>query len=64
MLKSEKVYKIFMTAMFVVIAGLLLASGIVAIQKSMKLNLSFDVKPTFLFEIYVRVNDLGTVLRK
>lgn len=53
MLKSEKVYKIFMTAMFVVIAGLLFASGIVAIQKSMKLNLSIDVKPTFLFEIYV-----------
>ena len=53
MLKSERIYKVLMTTMIAVIIGLLLATGIIAIQKSMKLNLSFNVQPTFLFEIYV-----------
>ena len=54
MSKSDRMYKIFMTAMVVVIAGLLLATGIIAIQKSMKMNLSFEANPNYLFEVYIQ----------
>ena len=53
MKKRLNYYNIFMTAMFVVIAGLLLASGIVAVQKSMKLNLSFQANPNFQIEVRI-----------
>jgi len=54
MSKSDKLYKIFMTSMIVIIAGLLLATGIIAIQKSMKMNLSFEANPNYLFEVYIQ----------
>ena len=51
MKKRLNYYNIFMTALFVVIAGLLLASGIVAIQKSMKLNLAVKMNPSISCKI-------------
>ena len=54
MSKSDRIYKIFMTTMIVIIAGILLATGIIAIQKSMKMNLSFETNPNYLFEVYIQ----------
>jgi len=54
MSKTNRLYKIFMTSMIVIIAGLLLATGIIAIQKSMKMNLSFEANPNYLFEVYIQ----------
>ena len=54
MSKSYRMYKIFMTTMVVIIAGLLLATGIIAIQKQMKLKTSFEYIPGVDVEIYVK----------
>ena len=53
MSKSNRMYKIFMTSMIVIIAGLLLATGIIAIQKSMKLKANIEFLPGVNVEIYV-----------
>jgi len=53
MSKSNRMYKIFMTTMIVIIAGLLLATGIIAIQKSMKLKANIEFLPGINVEIYV-----------
>ena len=53
MTKQEKIYRIFMTTMIVIIAGLLLATGIIAIQKQMKLKANIEFLPGINVEIYV-----------
>ena len=54
MSKSNRMYKIFMTSMIVIIAGLLLATGIIAIQKQMKLKANIQFLPGVNVEIYVK----------
>ena len=51
MTKQEKIYRIFMTSMIVIIAGLLLATGIIAVQKSMKLKVGVSITPSMLCKI-------------
>ena len=51
MSKSDKLYKIFMTTMIVAIAVMLLASGIIAVQKSMKLKVGVSITPSMLCKI-------------
>ena len=51
MSKSNRMYKIFMTSMIVIIAGLLLATGIIAVQKSMKLSVGVSITPSMLCKI-------------
>ena len=51
MTKQEKIYRIFMTTMIVIIAGLLLATGIIAVQKSMKLSVGVSITPSMLCKI-------------
>ena len=46
MKKKLNYYNIFMTAMMVVIAGLLLATGIIALQKSMNLKVGVNITPS------------------
>lgn len=53
MSKADKWYKIFMVSMIVAMAGMLIATGIIAIQKSMKLKASFDFITGVDVEIYV-----------
>ena len=60
MSKANKLYKIFMTSMIVIIAGLLLATGIIAIQKQMKLKTSFDYIPGVDVEVFVKNDDNPT----
>ena len=60
MSKSDKLYKTFMTSMIVIIAGLLLATGIIAIQKQMKLKTSFDYIPSVDVEVFVKNDDNPT----
>ena len=62
MTKSNRLYKIFMTTMIVIIAGMLLATGIIAIQKSMKLNVSMSMLPTANIEILVGGAESETLL--
>ena len=62
MTKSNRLYKIFMTTMIVIIAGMLLATGIIAIQKSMKLNVSMSMLPTADIEILVGGAESETLL--
>ena len=57
MSKASKLYKVLMTAMIVAIAGMLLASGIIALQKSMKLNLSFNMNPNIFCRIDASIGD-------
>ena len=57
MSKASKLYKVFMTAMIVAIAGMLLASGLIALQKSMKLNLSFNMNPNIFCRIDASIGD-------
>ena len=52
MSKANRLYKIFMTSMIVIIAGILLATGIIAIQKSMKLNAKIQMLPFADIEIW------------
>lgn len=52
MSKTNRLYKIFMTSMIVIIAGMLLATGIIAIQKSMKLNAKIQMLPFADIEIW------------
>ena len=59
--KTNRIYKIFMTTMIVAIAGMLLAMGIIAAQKTMKLSTSIDFLPGVNIELYVK-NDSGEVL--
>ena len=56
MSKSNRMYKIFMTTMIVIIAGLLLATGIIAIQKQMKMKVSFSATPSIFCQIDVKAN--------
>jgi len=51
MSKSDRIYKIFMSTMVVVIAGLLLATGIIAIQKQMRMKVSFSATPSIELQI-------------
>lgn len=53
MKKKVQIYEIFMIAISSAIIFLLLSMGITAIQKSMTLNLSMQVKPSILCAIYV-----------
>jgi len=46
MKKKLNYYNIFMTAMMVVIAGLLLATGIIALQKSMNMKVGVNITPS------------------
>ena len=60
MSKSNRMYKIFMTTMIVIIAGLLLATGIIAIQKQMKLKANIEFLPGINVEIFVKNDDNPT----
>ena len=51
MSKSDRIYKIFMSTMVVVIAGLLLATGIIAIQKQMRMKVGFSATPSIECQI-------------
>ena len=54
MSKSNRMYKIFMTSMIVIIAGLLLACGVIAVKNSMRVKMSIPANPNFLIEIYIQ----------
>ena len=54
MSKANKLYKIFMTSMIVIIAGLLLACGVIAVKNSMRVKMSIPANPNFLIEIYIQ----------
>ena len=60
MSKGSRLYKIFITSMIVIIAGMLLATGIIAIQKQMKLKTSFDYIPGVDVEVFVKNDDNPT----
>ena len=53
MQKRISFFQIFMTIMSVIIAGLLLATGMIAVQKSMRLNLSFKASPVVYCELKI-----------
>ena len=53
MSKGNRLYKTFMTTMIVIIAGLLLATGIIAIQKHLKLKMEVAFQPGVNVEIGV-----------
>ena len=53
MSKTNKIYKIFMTTMIVAIAGMLLAMGIIAAQKTMKLGVQFSSNPSYKLEVFI-----------
>ena len=57
MSKSGKIYKSFMTIMIVAIAAMLIAMGIIAIQKNLKLKTSIDFLPGINVEIFVKNED-------
>ena len=54
MSKANKMYKIFMTTMIVAIAGMLLAMGIIAAQRTMKVNVAFPANPYYKIEIWIQ----------
>ena len=54
MSKTNRIYKIFMTTMIVAIAGMLLAMGIIAAQKTMKLGVRFPSNPNYRLEIWIQ----------
>ena len=56
MSKTNKIYKIFMTTMIVAIAGMLLAMGIIAAQRTMKVNVAFPANPYYKIEIWIQKN--------
>ena len=56
MSKSNRIYKIFMTTMIVAIAGMLLAMGIIAAQKTMKLGVQFSSNPNYRLEVLIEKN--------
>ena len=56
MSKTNKIYKIFMTTMIVAIAGMLLAMGIIAAQKTMKLGVRFSSNPNYRLEVWIEKN--------
>ncbi|MBR4407988.1 MAG: BspA family leucine-rich repeat surface protein [Clostridia bacterium] len=60
MSKSNRIYKIFMTTMIVAIAGMLLAMGIIAAQKTMKLGVQFSSNPNYKLEVFL--NDEETLI--
>ena len=45
--KRLSLYQIFMVAMTTIIAAMLVAMGVIALQKTMRLNLSFSIDPNF-----------------
>ena len=53
MSKSSRIYKIFMATMIVAIAGMLLAMGIIAAQKTMKLGVQFSSNPNYKLEVFI-----------
>ena len=54
MSKTNRMYKIFMTVMVTIIAGLLLACGVIAVKNSMRVKMSIPANPNFLIEIYIQ----------
>jgi len=54
MSKANRLYKVFMTSMIIVIAGLLLACGVIAVKNSMRVKMSIPANPNFLIEIYIQ----------
>ena len=60
MSKANKLYKIFMTSMIVIIAGLLLACGVIAVKNSMRVKMSIPANPNFLIEIYIQKDGENT----
>ena len=60
MSKANRLYKTFMTSMIVIIAGMLLATGIIAIQKQIKLKANIEFLPGVDVEIYVKNADNPT----
>ena len=57
MLKSERLYKIFITSMIVLIAGLLLATGIIALKNSMRMKIGVEMYPNFKIEVCINEVD-------
>ena len=60
MSKSNRIYKIFMTTMIVAIAGMLLAMGIIAAQKTMRLGVQFSSNPNY--KLAIAINDEENVV--
>ena len=58
MTKKLKIYQIGFIVSTVVCIGLMLAMGIIAVQKSMKLNLGFQVNPSFECKIVYNGNTI------
>ena len=58
--KSTNWYRILMTSMILAMAGMLIAMGVIAIQKSIRVKMSVDFLPGVDVEIYV--NDENTLL--
>ena len=58
--RTNRFYKIFITSMIVAIAVMLLASGIIALSKSMKLNMSINITPNFKLEVCI--NEVNNVI--
>jgi len=60
MSKANRLYKVFMTSMIIVIAGLLLACGVIAVKNSMRVKMSIPANPNFLIEIYIQKDGENT----
>ncbi|MBR4407874.1 MAG: hypothetical protein IKT27_06125 [Clostridia bacterium] len=60
MSKTNRIYKIFMATMIVAIAGMLLAMGIIAAQKTMKLGVQFSSTPNY--KLAIAINDAENVV--
>ena len=57
MKKKVGFYQIFMVSMILAMAGMLLAMGVIAIQKSLRMNASVDYFPGIDVEIFVKNED-------
>ena len=51
MIKTNKIYKILTFVFGLALAGVIFASGLTALQKSLTLNLKVNINPTFEFKI-------------
>ena len=62
MSKTNRIYKLFMATMIVAIAGMLLAMGIIAAQKTMKLGVQFSSNPNY--KLVIAINNADNIVFK
>ena len=57
MSRTSKLYKLLVVSIMVVMAGILVTMGIIAIQKNLKLKMGVDFLPGVNIEIFVKNED-------